>query len=98
MGEGGCMEGAIEPVMMGRGGFSLIAQTTGVSLIPSFPGSDREMRGLFFPILLPPLPRLRESLLFTPFSTKPPRCSPLGNTRRRPLTSTQRPLTPYILL
>lgn len=44
------MEGAMEPLMTGGGGaLSLIAQTTGVSLIPSFPGSDREMRGLFSP-------------------------------------------------
>lgn len=37
--------------MMGgeKGSFSFIAQTTGVSLIPSFLGSDREMRGLFPP-------------------------------------------------
>lgn len=32
-----------------EGSFSFIAQTTGVSLIPSFLGRDREMRGLFTP-------------------------------------------------
>lgn len=49
------MEGAMEPMMTGGegGALSLIAQTTGVSLIPSFSGSDREMRGLFSRILLP---------------------------------------------
>lgn len=50
----------------GRGGgaLSLIAETTGVSLIPSFSGSDREMRGLFSRILLP-LPLACGSLYFS---------------------------------
>lgn len=33
----------------GRGSVSFIAQTTGVSLIPCFVGSDEEMRGFFSP-------------------------------------------------
>lgn len=69
-------ERGMESMMRGRGGggggrgsVSFIAQTTGVSLIPCFVGSDEEMR-FFFPFLLPLCLASRtpaHSLDFSPF-------------------------------
>lgn len=73
----------MESIMMGgeEGSFSFIAQTTGVSLIPSFLGRDREMRGLFSPpsVFLSPA----GLIIFTPFSTTALPRSPLCKIQRR---------------